>query len=352
MLRPFLRVLAALAAVGLTACGGSGIGGPTPTPGGRTPTPTFTPGIGTPTPTRLVTPSATPTTGGTPSVFPPIVQTGRVVFRSASGYACCVATDPALLPPDPKPGQPSLVLTNLPIGPATVQIDGYVEDFVPTPPGIVETCSTLNTTGVKPCDPTRQASAAFESDPREVNIVGGVGINLGAVDVSALPFVLPDFLPPQNSAVPLPVDFLFTVADAVTGIEEESVALDITLDVPEGEPPVFRSLTKRVPLELFACRDGGSNPCSPVGDDNLAGFEAQSNAEYLEYLPAGPVEARITARNNANPPRDLDFRYVFVVAPDPSPTPGVVDAAAAAASGDSSGVWLPTATPTSTPVVE
>lgn len=350
MPRRSLRVLAALAAVGLAACGGSEIGGSTPTPGGNSPTPTFTPGIGTPTPTRLVTPSATPTAGGSPSVFPPIVQTGRVVFRSDSGYACCVATDPALLPPNPKPGQPSLVLTNLPIGPATVQIDGYVEDFVPAPPGVVETCSTLNTTGVKPCDPTRQASAAFASDPREVNIVGGVRINLGAVDVSALPFVLPDFRPPQNSAVPLPVEFLFTVVDAVTGIEEESVALDITLDVPEGQPPVFRSLTKRVPLELFACRNGGSNPCGPEGDDNLAGFEAQSNAEYLEYLPAGPVEARITAKNNAN--RDLDFRYVFVVAPDPSPTPGVVESAAASAGGDGSGVWLPTATPTSTPVVE
>jgi hypothetical protein len=344
VLAPPIRALAALALLGLAACGGSGIGGPTPTPGASTPTP----GIGTPTPVR--TPSTSPTSAGTPSVLPPIVKTGRVVFRSASGFACCVATDPALLPPDPKPGQPSLVLTNLPIGPATVVIDGYVEDFAPAPAGVVDTCATINTTGVKPCDPTRQASSAFDSDPLNVNIVGGVRVNLGAVDVSALPFVLPGFLPPQNSTVPLPIEFLFTVVDAATGIEEESVALDITLDVPEGEPPVFRSLTKRVPLELFACRDGGNNPCGPQGDDNLAGFEAQSNAEYLEYLPAGPVEARITAKNNANPPRDLDFRYVFVVAPDPSPTPGVV--AAAADVDDSALVWLPTPTPTSTPVVE
>lgn len=337
MHRHLLCAVAALAAAGLAACGSSEIGSATPTPGGSTPTPGRTP-------------SPSPTAGGTPSVLPPIVQTGRVVFRSANGFACCVAADPALLPPQPKPGQPTLVLDRLPIGPATVVIDGFVEDFAPAPPGVGETCATVNTTGVKPCDPTRNASPAFESDPLRVTIVGGVRVNLGAVDVSALPFVLPDFEPPQNTAVPLPVEFLFTVADAVTGIEEESVALDITLDVPQGEPPVFRSLTKRVPLELFPCRDGGSNPCSAEGDENLAGFDAQSTAEYLEYLPPGPVEARITAKNNANPPRDLDFRYVFVVAPDPSPTPGLIEAAAAAG-GEGAGVWLPTATPTSTPVV-
>lgn len=338
------RALAAFAAFGLSACGGSSTGAPSL----GTPTATSSSGpSATATPTSRTTPSASPTAQGTPSVLPPIVETGRVVFRASNGEACCIAVAPSLLPPNPSRGQTVLVLDDLPIGPGTVIVSGYTEDFAPAPADVPATCKTLNTSGVKPCDPTRSASAAFESAPDTVTIIGGVRVNLGGVEVAALPFVL-DFTPPQNTAVPLPVDFRFTVVDAQTGIREPSVALDITLDVPQGEPPVFRPLTKRVPLALAPCRDQGDRPCSPEDDMGLTGFKATGVAEYLSYLPAGPVEARITAQNLADPPRDLDFRYRFVVAPDPSPTPPA-DAGAPATTGQAGAAIVPTPTPTPTP---
>ncbi|HSP96691.1 MAG TPA: hypothetical protein VL049_05540, partial [Candidatus Dormibacteraeota bacterium] len=266
------------------------------------------------TPTQNGTPLPTRTPGGGPSILPDICNIGRVVFRSQTGESCCIAVDPVLLPPKPVPGQPNLVLTNLPLGPATVTIDGYVENFAPLPPDVTATCETLNTSGVRPCD-TLDASAAYGSAPKVITIFGGVRVNLGDVEVAALPFLL-DFTPPQNAEVPVPVDMAFTVVDPETGIAAPSVALDITLNVPQGEPPVFRPLTKRVPLQLDPCKDSSGQPCSTGDDLGVTGFMARAVAEYLSYLPAGPVEARITAQNLADPPRDLDFRYMFVVAPD------------------------------------
>ncbi|HSP99276.1 MAG TPA: hypothetical protein VL049_18810 [Candidatus Dormibacteraeota bacterium] len=302
------------ALLGLAACGGGSGGGSS----SRTATPHTTPSI-TSTPNGTPPPTPTPGSGG-PSILPDICKIGRVVFRSESGESCCIAADPALLPPKPQPGQPSLVLTNLPIGPATVTIDGYVEDFAPLPPDVTATCETLNTSGVRPCDPVLDASAAYGSDPKAITIFGGVRVNLGDVEVVALPFLL-DFTPPQNSEVPLPVNLGFTVVDGQTGIARPSVALDITLNVPQGDPPVFRPLTKRVPVALDPCLDGSGRPCSPQGDLKLAGFKATGMAEYLSYLPPGPVEARITAENLADPPRNLDFSYQFMVLPQPTDTP-------------------------------
>ncbi len=336
MLVRLLHALALSALLGLAACGGSGgssrppgtatppSGTPspgTPSPGTPSPgTPSPSPRPGTPTATAVGTPPKTPTPGGSPSLLPPIVTIARVVFRASNGETCCVAADPILLPVDPQPGQATLVLDDLPIGPATVEISGYTEDFAPAPDDVTTTCKTVNTTGVRPCDDIRNASAAFASAPKPITIFSGVKVNLGEVEVAALPFVL-EFTPPQNIEVPLPVDLSFTVVDAETGIAGPSVGLEITLDVPQGQPPVFRPLTKRVPVVLDPCRDGSGTPCSPEGDFDLSGFKARGVAEYLSYLPAGPVAARITAQNLADPARDLDFRYVFVVLPGPTETP-------------------------------
>jgi len=158
-----LRALALTALFALAACGDATIGG---TPGTPTPTRTVTPTPDTTrTPPATATVTATATPGGAPSILPPICRTGRVVFSSATGEQCCVAVDPALLPPRSTPQQPGLILTDLPLGPATITIDGYTEDFAPAPPGITATCKTVNTTGVRPCDQTRNASAAYGSDP-------------------------------------------------------------------------------------------------------------------------------------------------------------------------------------------
>jgi hypothetical protein len=355
----FHRALAALLLVGMVGCGGSGGGGGTPRPT-RTPTAGTTPTMTTPTgtpPTASVTATVTPTSnrtapptrtpGGGPSILPDICNIGRVVFRSHNGEKCCIAADPVLLPPKPQPGQPILVLTDLPIGPATVTIDGYVENFAPLPEDVTATCKTLNTSGVRPCD-TLDASAAYGSAPKAITIFGGVRVNLGDIVVSALPFLL-DIAPPQNAEVEVPVDMTFTVVDPETGIAAPSVALDITLDVPQGEPPVFHPITKRVPIHLDPCKDGGDAPCSREDNLNVTGFKAQAVAEYLSYLPAGPVAARITAQNLADPPRDLDFRYMFFVVPNANATPTPIGAAAL--SGDAgNALFVPTPTPTSTPV--
>jgi hypothetical protein len=365
------RVLAVVALLGLSACGDPGpIGGrATPTSTPATPavtrtatstpdgtlTATTTPNgtlTNTPTPNGTLTPTRTP--GGSDSILPDICVIGRVVFRSQTGEKCCIATDPALLPQMPRPGQPSLVLTDLPLGPATVTIDGYVEDFVPLPEDFAMTgperesqvCKTLNGSGVRPCDTLDQAPA-YGSQPKAVTIFGGVRVNLGDIQVNALPFLL-DLEPEQNESVAVPVQMGFTVVDAETGIAAPSVALDITLDVPQGEPPVFRPITKRVPLDLDPCRDGTGQPCSAGDNLGVTGFLARAVAEYLDYLPNGPVDARITAQNLADPPRDLDFRYRFFVGPAPSPTPPADNSLSA---GAAAGVAIiPTPTPTPTPV--
>ena len=312
-----------------------GTGTPTSTPNGTPPTPTATP-------------------DGSQSILPDICVIGRVVFRSQTGEKCCIATDPALLPQKPRPGQPSLVLTDLPLGPATVTIDGYVEDFVPLPDDFAMTgperemqvCKTLNTTGVRPCDTLDQAPA-YGSEPKAVTIFGGVRVNLGDIQVNALPFLV-DLIPPQDATVDVPVHMGFTVVDAETGIAAPSVALDITLNVPQGEPPVFRPLTKRVPLQLDPCKDGTGQPCSPGDNLGVTGFDATAVAEYLDYLPDGPVDVRITAQNLADPPRDLDFQYRFFVGAEPAPTP---TQPASQTGASAAGVLIiPTPTPTPTPV--
>jgi hypothetical protein len=265
--------------------------------------------------------------GGTSTTLPPAVTTGRVVFSSASGEACCVAVDPTLLTPA---GSALLILDDLPPGPATVTIAGFPTDFAPAVPGIDATCKTVRSNGVEPCDPTRAASASFESAPLPVNIVAGAQINLGDVDVSSLPFVLAGFVPAQDEAVQPSaeeiVNFDFTVADAVTGVAADSVALDLTVNVPDTtQPSQFRALTKRIPLTLTPCTDGTGAPCNKGADQDLAGFGATGIAQYF---PAGPAEVRITAQNLADPARNVDFRYAFEILPVPTATPTTVPATA------------------------
>src|SRR5262249_11326056 len=218
------------------------------------------------------------------------------------------------------------------------------EDFAMMPPEReMQVCKTLNTTGVRPCDTLDQAPA-YGSEPKAVTIFGGVRVNLGDIQVNALPFLV-DIIPPPDAAVGLPVQMGLTVDDAETGIAAPSVALDITLNAPQGEPPVFRPLTKRVPLQLDPCKDGTGQPCSPGDNLGVTGFDATAVAEYLDYLPDGPVDIRITAQNLADPPRDLDFRYRFFVGPAPTPT-----ITQPAPSGAAAGVVIvPTPTPTPTP---
>lgn len=293
--------------------------------------------------------------GGSSGMLPPSVVTGRVVFESASGEACCVAVDPMLLSPN-NPGAALLVLDDLPAGPATVTIAGFPTDFAPAVEGITLTCKTIPASAGTPCDPTQVAVPSFESSPLPVSIVAGARVDLGEVDINALPFVLPDFTPAQGAAVS-GVGFQYTVVDAVTGIRADSVTLDVSFDRAEGEPPVFRKITKRVPLDLDECADGSDEPCSPGDDDlDLVGFKASAQFE----LPEGEVSAHLSGQNLAPTPRSFDLRYSFFVLPTAIPTPTIpppaapdtdatADAGGDAGSGREHGPAPPTATPTATP---
>ncbi len=315
MRRISLGALAAMAFCGVAACGISSNG-----PGASTPTPTVRP---SPTPTSDATPASsavpsdtpasTPTPGVGTSILPDIVNTGRVVFRSQTGETCCVAVDPALLPKNPQPGQDVLVLTDLPVGPATVTISGYVQEFAPAPGDATATCNTLNTSGVASCDLSHLASPAYESAPKPVTIVSGTRVNLGDVVVDPLPFLL-DYVPPQDGQAQSPVAMRFTVVDAETGIAGPSIALDVTFQA--AQPPV----TQRVPLTLLACEDGAGEPCSPQASLGVSGFKAQATVDYPSSLPAGAVTVRITAQNLAAPPHALDFTYRFTAVPQPTAT--------------------------------
>jgi hypothetical protein len=256
--------------------------------------------------------------GGTTTMLPPAIETGRVVFESATGEACCVAVDPTVLSGSAQGGL--AILNDLPVGPATVTVAGFASDFAPAVPGIVDTCKTVPADAAGDCDPVRLAAPAFESPPLAVTIIAGVQTNIGDVPMEAFPFLF-DFSPAQDASAPAPVQFDLTVVDAATNIREDSVALEVSFSVPDENAEVsgspFRVLTKRVLLDLDACADGTSAPCSPQGNLQLAGFAASGSAPEL---PEGSVEAHITAANLANPPRELDFRYSFIVLATPTAT--------------------------------
>ena len=206
-----------------------------------------------------------------------------------------------------------LVLDDLPIGPATVTISGYIQGFAPAPADVTTTCKTVNTSGVAPCDPSRLASPAYESAPKAVTILPGTRVNLGDVDIFALPFLL-DYVPPQDSQAQSPLALRFTVVDADTGIAASSVALDVTFEAAQPPAP------QRLPLTLLACADGGDEPCSAQGSLGVSGFKAQATVAYPPALPVGAVTVRITAENLAAPPRGLDFAYRFTALPQPTAT--------------------------------
>ncbi len=235
---------------------------------------------------------------------PPSVQTARIAFDSATGERCCVALGADLIP-----GGALLVLDDLPAGPATVLVAFFAEDFAPTVDGFDGTCKTVPVSLGQPCDADRVASPSFESDPQNVDIIAGGQTNVADLIIHALPFVF-DFSPENGEETEESVEFAFTVADAVTDIEADSVDLELTLQVPEGSS--FRSLTKRVPLHLSPCADGSPEPCSADGDREISGFRANSDPTMLA---PGPVDVRIRAVNQDDPPQDVDFQYGFEVAP-------------------------------------
>jgi len=260
--------------------------------------------------------------GGTTTELPPSVNTVRIVFETDDGsYKCCVAVEPDRSSGSARTGL--AVLTDLPIGDATVIVAGFQTDNVPAVHGGEDNreCSTsLPPTEHRGCVEGLDASPAFESPPQDVTIIGGVQTDLPEVPTHALPFVLAGFIPQPNDDAEAPVQFDLKVVDALTTIRPDSVGIDVTFNVPSDEPPLFRAITKNVPIQLFPCDDDSDNPddeCTPTGSLDVAGVHVLGKAPEL---PEGPVEARIVAENFGSPPRGLDFRYMFNVLATPTAT--------------------------------
>ena len=243
--------------------------------------------------------------GQSTAQVPAAAQTVRVTFDSEAGLRCCLAINPTTVPIDPASGLRLLVLDQLPPGPATFTLTAFATDFAPAPDGVTELCATSPPGVSQACDATRPASPAFQSPPQPVTIVAGTrppAIDIGLV---ALPFVF-DLQPPPGAATASPVLVAFTAADAVTGIDGNSITVEAS----------FRSLSKRVAVTLSPCDDKTASLCSEQGRLQVTGFLAVSTPFSLPPGTPGPASLRITGDNLASPSKHLDFTYDFTVVPD------------------------------------
>jgi parallel beta-helix repeat protein len=236
--------------------------------------------------------------------LPAAVKTVRISFDSDAGLHCCLGVDPTGLPIDPASGRRFLVLDRLPSGGATVELAGFAVNFAPIA-NAVATCPTDPASVGQACDATRAAPPSFLSDRQRVSIVGGTETNAGDIPVFAVPFVF-NLNPDAGGAAANPVTATFTVADAASGIDSQSVSYAIA-DASDAT------------LTLTACDDATNTPCSSGGSLDVAGFKVIRQAQTLQL---GDAEAHIGARNLAATPRTLDFNYAFsVLATLPTPTP-------------------------------
>jgi hypothetical protein len=246
--------------------------------------------------------------GESTALLPAAAQTVRITFDSEAGFQCCLAVDPTTVPIDPLSGLRLLVLDQLPPGPATFTLTAFATDFAPARDGVIALCATSPPGVGRACDATRpDNNASFQqSQPQPVTIVAGTrppAIDLGMV---SYPFVF-DLQPPPNDSAASPVPVAFTAADAVTGVDGNSIEV------------WFRALTKRPPetkqvaVKLNSCDDKTASPCSEQGYLQVMGFSAVSDP--ISLLP-GRFSLSITVKNQASPPEELDFTYEFTVVGD------------------------------------
>lgn len=286
--------------------------------------------------------------GAPPGGFPPdgvpdAVKTLRIVFEGEDGFRCCVAVDPLAAPQAPGSLKHLIELDRPPAGEALLRIDGFSTDFAPTINGITEVCAIIPATAVKgPCDPGRLWPPSFSSRPKRVVVPSSGRGDAGRLELPSTPFLV-EFQPPQNAQAMSPVSFSFTIADALFGIDPDSVELDVSADGGEA---------LAVPVELTVCDDAETATCSPDGDLSVTGFKVQSLPVPLD----GGVAARIRASNLAPTPEVMEFTYSFAVmtrTPTSSPTvtPTPTNTATSTATHTATSTATPTRTATATPTL-
>ena len=241
--------------------------------------------------------SASVTRGSFGPDLPAAVKTIRIAFDSDAGQRCCLAVDPTQLPIDPASGRRFLVLSDLAGGGATVGLAGFATNFAPAD-ATVAPCPSDPPGAGQACDPSRVAAPSFQSDPQRVNIISGIETAAGDIPVFAVPFLL-NLGPDAGSSVPNPVAVTFTVADAASGIDSQSVSVDVA----QNDQPA-----PAVPLTLTPCDDATSRLCSPGGELHVTGFQVVRQPQTLQV---GSVTVDVHARNLATPQRTVDLSYQF-----------------------------------------
>jgi YVTN family beta-propeller protein len=299
---------------------------PTPVPS-ATP---VTPGVPTPLPT------ATPDSIG--GDIPDSLSTVRIVYQADSGFACCVAVDPALVPVVPPSDQRLLLLDGLPAGAGLLSVAGFSGDFAPTVDGIVEMCAAIPAAAVRgPCDQTRVAAPSFANEPERVVIPSSGRIDTGTELVS-IPFVA-EVDPPQAANVTNPFVLTFAAVDAEDSVDPASIRVEVTL--ADG---AVLDLTSSLTLQACDDRSVSALPCTPVEQLDVSGYRVSAPPLAAD----GAVAVRIRARNAAG--RNLDFAYGFsVVQPTPTTTPTRTPTPTATLTPTATPTNTPTRTPTSTP---
>lgn len=263
--------------------------------------------------------------------LPAAVESVRYVFRSDSGYSCCVVVNP-----DELTGNRVITLQSVPAGPGTLQVSGYPTSFAGAPEGVTETCDIDPAIG-RACSQNRVSSPSFDTGARNVDVEGGDSNNVGNVEVRAVPFViLSSLAPPQNGSAASPFAVGFTVVDAIYGVSSASIESAL---FPNGSGR--RDLT----TVLTACTDGTATPCSPNSQLQVSGFICSADA--VQSAPSGSTRIEIQARNLAPQPGTMDFDYGFTVG-DGVPTATVPRSATPTVRPPTNTAVLRTATPTPT----
>ena len=263
--------------------------------------------------------------------LPAAVESVRYVFRSDSGYSCCVVVDP-----DALSGNRAITLQSVPAGPGTLQVSGYPTSFAGAPEGVTNTCDIDPAIG-RACSQNRVSSPSFDTGPRDVDVAGGDSNNVGNVEVRAVPFViLSSLTPPQNGSVNNSFAVGFTVVDAIYGVNPSSIQSAL---FPNGESR--RNLT----IVLTACTDGTATPCSANSQLQVSGFIGSADAP--QSAPSGNTGIEIQARNLAAQPGSMDFDYNFSVGA-PVATATAPRSATPTVRTPTNTVVLRTATPTAT----
>jgi hypothetical protein len=273
--------------------------------------------------------------GGFGTQIPSSVRTVRIVLDTQKTGRCCIAVSSSL------PAR-RVVLDNIANGAAVISVAGFATDFAPTAGEGDTQCATDPIDVGTPCDAVRLASPSFQSDAKSFDVAPGTLTEIGSIEIPAVPFVVTAQPAPHGAAV-RPVSIQLTVADAVTGVDANSIALVVT---PEsGSESVVRLRT------LVPCADGSPQPCSAGGALQVSGFIIEG--EPVD-IATGAATLQAQARNLASPSRALNFAYPFaVVDGTPTPTrpeePVATPTASATLAPSDTPTSIPTATPTERP---